>query len=287
MVAPVAAAALACLLAPGAIAHAEPPLWRARVGASEVVLFGSVHVLPPGLDWRTPKLDAKLKAAAGEVWFEVPMDAVAQAQAAKLALSRARLPEGERLSPSLSPEGRARLARIAGRYGLGDSIERMQPWMADVALSARYAETQGASRERGVEGEIDRSLPAAVPRRALETIAEQIALFADVPRSEQIASLEQTLSDIERDPGAYGRLVRAWAAGDTAAIARETDELRTATPGLYRRLVLERNRRWVKTIEGLLKQRRRVVMVVGVGHLVGPDSVPALLRRDGLKVEGP
>lgn len=250
-------------------------------------MFGSVHVLPPGLAWRTPKLDAKLKAAAGEVWFEAPMDPAAQAQAATLALSRARLPEGERLSTSLSPEGRARLARIGARYGLGESVERMQPWMADVVLSAKYAEAQGASRESGVEGEIDRSIPASVQRRALETIAEQIALFADVPRPEQIASLEQTLSDIERDPGAYGRLVQAWARGDTAAIARETAELRTATPGIYRRLVLDRNRRWVKVIESLLKQRRRVVMVVGVGHLVGPDSVPNLLRRDGLKVEGP
>ena len=29
------------------------------------------------------------------------------------------------------------------------------------------------------------------------------------------------------------------------------------------------------------------VMVVGVGHLVGPDSVPALLRARGVVVEGP
>jgi uncharacterized protein YbaP (TraB family) len=37
----------------------------------------------------------------------------------------------------------------------------------------------------------------------------------------------------------------------------------------------------------LLKSSERAFIVVGVGHLVGPDSVPALLRRRGVAVEGP
>ncbi len=56
---------------------------------------------------------------------------------------------------------------------------------------------------------------------------------------------------------------------------------------MYERLVAARNRRWAVEIERLLKSGRRVLIVVGVGHLVGPDSVPALLRRRGVAVEGP
>ena len=65
------------------------------------------------------------------------------------------------------------------------------------------------------------------------------------------------------------------------------DDLRREAPGAYERLVVARNRRWVARIEELLKTPGRTFAVVGVGHLVGPDSVPALLRRDGLAVDGP
>jgi uncharacterized protein YbaP (TraB family) len=51
--------------------------------------------------------------------------------------------------------------------------------------------------------------------------------------------------------------------------------------------VVDRNRRWVRVMMARLSQPGVSVMVVGVGHLVGPDSVPAMLRARGVKVEGP
>ena len=40
-------------------------------------------------------------------------------------------------------------------------------------------------------------------------------------------------------------------------------------------------------LDSLAYQSGSTVIVVGVGHLIGPDSVPALLRARGVKVEGP
>ena len=63
--------------------------------------------------------------------------------------------------------------------------------------------------------------------------------------------------------------------------------MRKEDEALYRRVLVERNRRFADRIEQMAKGDRRIFVVVGVGHLVGPDGVPALLRRDGFKVEGP
>ena len=60
-----------------------------------------------------------------------------------------------------------------------------------------------------------------------------------------------------------------------------------SAPGVYRSLVVARNRRWVDAIMDRLNGKGEAVMVVGVGHLVGPDSVPALLRARGVSVDGP
>ena len=43
----------------------------------------------------------------------------------------------------------------------------------------------------------------------------------------------------------------------------------------------------IEAITRRLDGSGQAVMVVGVGHLIGPDSVPALLRKQGFRVEGP
>ena len=113
-------------------------------------------------------------------------------------------------------------------------------------------------------------------------------MFADAPAAEQIASLEQTLREVDSDPKSYQRLLDAWMSGDPRKIEKEgLTPLRRASPALYRRLVTERNARWVQTIAQRMKGSGRTVMVVGAGHLAGPDGVPARLRALGFKVEGP
>ena len=76
-------AALAVLLLAGQ-ACARPPVWVVKDKDSEIVLFGSVHVLPPGLDWQPPALAAALKRA-DDLWFELPIDAQSEAETASLA----------------------------------------------------------------------------------------------------------------------------------------------------------------------------------------------------------
>ena len=55
-------ALLAAACAPAA--EAKPPIWVVKDADSEIVLFGSVHVLPPGLDWRPERLAKKVEAGA-------------------------------------------------------------------------------------------------------------------------------------------------------------------------------------------------------------------------------
>ena len=40
-------------------------------------------------------------------------------------------------------------------------------------------------------------------------------------------------------------------------------------------------------LEAMLKQKHIFFVTVGAGHLTGPLGVPALLRKDGYKVDGP
>ncbi len=76
--------------------------------------------------------------------------------------------------------------------------------------------------------------------------------------------------------------------GDLKTLDREVvAPLRKASPGLYETLVVQRNARWVKAISERMAGSGRTVVIVGMGHLIGPDGLPARLRALGYDVEGP
>jgi uncharacterized protein YbaP (TraB family) len=54
---------------------------------------------------------------------------------------------------------------------------------------------------------------------------------------------------------------------------------------LYRRLDVERNKRWSPKIEAILKSPGVRFVDVGVAHILDSDGVPALFKNDGCRVE--
>lgn len=281
-------AGLAAAFVLAAPASAQPPVWVVRDSDSEMVLFGSIHVLPPGLNWRPAALDAGLKRA-DDLWFELPPGPAAEAEIARLAATTGILPVGQSLFTLLTPGDAAQLIRAADSLGLDKTtLDRLEPWLAEVALAGAAYRAAGADAEHGVEKSVETTAPATAQRRALETPAEQLRLFDQSPRAEQIASLNQTVRELQEDPDGFNDLVRAWMAGDARTLDREAlDPLRKASPGVFRRLVTERNARWTVALDARLKGKGRTVVVVGVGHLVGADGLPARLRALGYSVTGP
>jgi uncharacterized protein YbaP (TraB family) len=281
-----AALVLAWSLAGAALA--QPPVWVVRAHGATLVLFGSVHLLPAGLDWRPPALNDAL-AKADDLWFEIPLDDASALAAQTLAIKHGLEPAGISLRSQLTPEDQARLAKVAAQYGLPvEGLDHLKPWLAEITLSLAAYRQAGAAQDEGVERQLSISTPPTVPRRAFETTEQQIDYLSQGSDPDQIASLREALGELEEGRASFDRLVSAWMAGDTGRIESEAvTPLRNEAPGVYRTLVVERNRRWVKQIEQRLRGRGTAVMVVGVGHLVGPDSVPAMLRAEGIAIEGP
>jgi uncharacterized protein YbaP (TraB family) len=280
------------LIASASPARADPPIWHVVSGKTDITLFGSVHLLSADTTWLTPALAHDL-AQADALWFEIPIDAAGQAQAAQLALQRGLLPPDQTLSATVGPTVWAKLERTAKTVGFApQNLQRLKPWLAELTLSVLDFQAEGARADLGVEQQLAKAAPPTARREAFETVAEQIGFFADAPMADQIESLNETLDEIDDDPDEFKRLAADWARGDVDAIEREAlGPMRLEAPEVDQRLLVDRNRRFAQRIEGLLRQSGQpaahILIVVGVGHLVGPDGVPARLRKAGFKVEGP
>lgn len=274
-------------LAWAAAALAAPPVWIVKDKDTEIVLFGSIHILPPGLAWEPPQLAQALKRA-DEIWFELPIDAQSEAETANLAIQAGSQAPAASLFRELSPQDAALLSKVAQDYDISPALlDRLKPWLAEITVSAGAYRRSGADADSGVEKTLAATASRA-QRRAFETPAEQIAILAQGTEPEQIASLSETLHELEDTPDEYRTLIDAWVAGDMAALDREAlAPLRKTSPDLFRRLVTERNARWTRVLDQRMKDGGVAVVVVGVGHLIGPDGVPARLRALGYSVVGP
>jgi uncharacterized protein YbaP (TraB family) len=268
-------------------AWAKPPVWVAHGPEATVTLFGSVHILPGTLDWEPEALKTAL-TGADELWFETPIDPQALLEGARMALDRGMLPPDQSLSGLLPRQTLDKLRKTAGRLNLSMAqLDRLRPWLAELTVAQAAYARDDAHADQGVERRLADAAPQA-ERHAFETQAAQIAMFANAPAPDQIASLADTLREIQDDPGAYRRLMNDWMRGDLRAIEKDgVAPLRKASPGLFKTLLTDRNAAWVKTLRERLQGKGAVVVIVGVGHLIGREGVPQLLRDAGVRVDGP
>ncbi len=270
------------LLLSAAPAWAAPALWRLSDADTTVTLFGSMHALPAGADWRTPELDRAM-AAADEVWFEFPSLAAPGMRQAYARAYAARPKQTAKTSTLLSPEGR-RLAVQA--FGSPEAVDAQPVSALLLELTRRYWAKTGLDQRHGVETTIQAAVPPE-KHRSFANAEQHLALVASEPLARQLQQLEGYLRS-PLDPEPLKATTRAWLNGNTRLFEQEAvARMKAREPGYARAFLEDRNRRWVGPIAAMLDRPGEILIVVGAGHMAGPEGLPALLRAKGFKVEGP
>ena len=246
---------------------ARPALWRVSDADTEIWLLGTIHALPPGVEWRTPAVARAIDAA------DVLVTEIPSADAA--AFERVAATEG--LPPIVE---RVPAGQRAAAAALGGRLDGLKSWAAAVTIGAEAARATDASPEQGVEAGLARAF-AGRRQLAFETQEGQLALFDALPEAAQRVLLAQALA--EQD--GYARTLAAWSRGDVDALAASTAPAFARAPVLREVLVTRRNARWSAWIARRMAVPGRVLVAVGAGHLVGRGSVVAMLAARGFKVE--
>ncbi|MFN4297012.1 MAG: TraB/GumN family protein [Brevundimonas sp.] len=262
----------------------NPALWVVRDADSTVYLFGTVHFLRPTTAWESPRVTAAFDSADLLV-LEVadPND-----QAALLPLiQRHGLAPDTPLSSLLTAEELATLDSAARTIGASAAaLDGLRPWLASVTLSASSLVRAGYDPGSGADLILRaRAEAAGIPIAGLETPEDQIRMLAGFPDAGQLTFLRRTLAEFDNALTVPDQLVEAWATGDVEAIqALAVTPMRLESELIYQTVLVERNLRWTDRIETLLEGSGTAFIAVGVLHLIGDDSVPAILRSRGLDV---
>jgi len=262
-----------------AAAPGRQTLWTLSKGETTVYLLGSVHAMSADVYPLSPRLDSAF-ADAERVVFEVPIDSLTQ-RAGEM-LPRATIAGGRTLKDLLSAETYGLAERTLPRLGVPlAQAQRFEPWFVGMLLTQITLQRAGLDARHGIDMHFnERAKRAGKPIAGLESVDFQLGLFDSMSPADQDLFLRETLAGIDTAAQVLVKMKEAWRAGDADGLARVTDSM-ARYPALRAMLLTDRNRRWVPQIEAMLSGTDDVLVVVGAGHLVGPESVVELLRKRG------
>lgn len=276
--------------APPALAQADAPaLWKISGPKGDIYLFGSFHLLPPDVQWRTPALRKALSEAKSVV-LETDLAALQDPQAMQALIRKfGLLPPGQTLSGVLEQQTYAELEKVATELDLPPGqLSPLRPWLAALLMIMKSVERLGFNPNDGVDQQIARWAAAnGKALGSLETPEAQFQVFAGLTPKEEAQFMALSLLQIQEAPQILNDILAAYRKGDAAAMARTVNAGFDDFPVLRDRVLKARHDRWLPQIEKMLAQGGTHVVVVGTGHLVGPDSIVAMLRTKGIRIEGP
>jgi len=278
--APASVEALDPVKAPPPLTDVDPALWVVKDADTTIYLFGTVHILKPGLGW----FDDGIKEAfdkSDRLILELvePPAAEAQALFGKLAIDQ----QGKTLRSKLSEDDRAIYETAMSKIGLpAAALDPFDPWAGAITLSLLAIQKSGFDANSGVEKQLSAAAKIGnKPIEGLETMEFQLGLFDTLPEAEQIKFLIETAKLIDDAGSTMDKMVALWAAPDPDGLGQLMNEGLTSRM-LYDALLTKRNANWAKWISIQMEKPGVSFIAVGAGHLAGPTSVQMLLPAYGL-----
>src|SRR5438477_11949546 len=245
-------------------------------------LGGSVHALR-STDYPLPSAYNRAFDASERIVFEA--DPKILRDVPKTFFGAGQYPKGDTLKSHVDPRTYDYLRRFFALLKIPEEkFSRFRPWFLAAWLQA--PQLHGLSPDLGVEGFLIRRASAnSKPMSGLESLKESVEQFSQLTDRQSEAILLLTFIPSEHGSADVARLQQAWRRGDADTVWQISIEQFRDVPSLAELQVNARNRNWIPKIEGFIGSGKTYFVVVGAGHMGGPQGLLALLRARGCKIE--
>ena len=261
----------------------DPALWVVKDEDTTIYLFGTVHILKPGMGW----FDDAVKQAfdrSDRLVLEIvePDTATTQQLFAKYGIDQT----GKPLTSKMSEDEKAIYSKAMEKVGLPvAAFEPLDPWAAAITMQVVGLQKGGYDVNSGVETQLKAAANAAKkPIGAVETMEQQLGIFDGLPQETQIRFLVEGAKAVDTMNETMDNMVALWAKPDPEGLGQVMNDGLT-DPKLHAALLTNRNANWAAWINKELQKPGTTFMAVGAGHLAGSTSVQHLISAYGLKAE--
>ena len=269
-----------------ALADGSHTFWIVNGDRNTVYLLGSVHVLKVS-DSELPPEVLRAYTNAKAVVLETDVTKFDTDKMLGAIVDFASLPADQTLERSLGPEAYKKLTTHAEKIGLDVAfVSHFQPWFVALTMEQLERAKLGLDPAAGVDMQLERRANTdRKPIIGLEPIEDQLGIFRDMSPDDQRRYLLNSLAESEYFSKSFDAMIAAWRTGDVDALEAMGKEAFRDFPDFGRKIVTDRNRKWLPKIIELLHEHDDYLVIVGALHLVGREGIVNLLRARGYNVE--
>ena len=258
----------------------RPALWKVSDEDTTIYMLGTVHILPPGIEWFDGRIETAFNSSqllVTEIAGGDPLTMQA------LVMDKAMLGDGQTLRGLLSDKERADYEAALAAMGIPlATFDRFDPWYASVGLSTLPLMREGFDGKNGVEEFLHaRAGQRGLAQEGLETAEYQLSIFDSLPLEVQKNYLFEIIAELPTIGTQIKVMIEAWKSGNADELARLMNSGQS-DPVLIDRLLTSRNKAWARWIDERLEQPGTVFLAVGAGHLAGEASLQDQLAAAGI-----
>ena len=273
------------LLLPLCSIFAESSVWKVSKGGKSLYIGGTCHVLrssdyplPPEFDFAYTLADILV--------FEMDPAAINNPEFTVQLLKDSSYTDGRNLKTVLSEKTYEKLVEKCEQNGLSiEVLNKTKPGMIVMMIMIQELAKLGVTNE-GVDVHYHtRGLKDQKQILAFETPEFQIELLTSLGEGIENTIVLHGLQDIEDLKDNFNVLINVWKEGDLTEINTHFVTDLRKHPQLYAKLLVDRNKRWIKSLDKFIKTPKTEFVLVGVAHMAGDEGLLSLLQKKGYTIE--
>lgn len=262
---------------------ADPAIWVLKDEDTTIYLFGTVHILKPGLTWFDDAVKDAFDTSDELVVEMISPDPTEMIKIVnKLAIDKT----GVALRDKLSADDRTKYEAALVSLELPvESFDALDPWFASINISLIPLMKGGYKTDSGVENDLKAQAEIRKMKIiGLETPEQQLGFFDNLPEEVQIEFLNFTVESLGEMTAGMENMVAEWANANVDALG-ELMNAGLEDKILYDTLLANRNATWAEWIEKRMDRPGTVFLAVGAGHLAGESSLQQKLKDKNFVAE--
>ncbi|NRA81583.1 MAG: TraB/GumN family protein [Pseudoalteromonas sp.] len=268
-------------------ALAESSVWKVSKGNDHIFIGGTVHILPAS-EFPLPVEFEQAYQKSNIIVLETKLPDASDSAFQMKMMQKMAYGQDETIGDFLSAKTKLNLSQHISALGADLMMfERFKPGFLMTMLALLEAQKAGLSGE-GVD--IFYSNKATKDNKQLtylETAEFQMNMIANMGVGNEEKFIKSNLDQMKDFKAMFLGLLKAWRAGDEQLLNKLAIEPMKDDPSTIKTLLTDRNKNWVPLIEKMFSGNgsEKEFVLVGVAHLAGNDSVLALLKAKGYRIE--